>query len=143
MFVPHQLSAACGEGNCVQFPVVVFAGEQGRAFCGLCAAYSSLNCASGREDEEFWGCFQWEHRLPVPCLGSGWHRTLGTNWKPNSCDHKNFSCVPLLSASFFLSFCLSLCCSLCKRDTGICLTGTNLRYKIISSMYKFFHQSAC
>lgn len=32
-FVPHQLSAVCGEGNCVQFPVLVFAGEQGKAFC--------------------------------------------------------------------------------------------------------------
>lgn len=77
----------------------------------------------------------WDQHLPVPCRRSGQHRTLGTNWKPDSWKPWKLQLMFCYFQLFILSF-PSL--KWCKWDTSVCLTGTNLRYKIISSVIKFF-----
>lgn len=135
-FVPHQLSAVCGEGNCVQFPVLVFTGEQGKAFCWVVHSVFQPELCIREGGWEVLGVFS--VGAPSACALPRVRAAQNPRHKLETKLLETIKTSLVFCYFQLLSFCLSLCCSDGKRDTRLCLTGTNLRYKIISSMYKFF-----
>lgn len=144
-----------GRGGCVQalpalkcweFPVLAFAGNQGEAFCWVVSSiFQPESSIRGvRMRKKIWRCLSmWAVAALITagfgttiCLCPAWGQdgtqpsAQARNQTPG--NHKNFCCVLLLSASFFLSLPLH------KWDTTVCLTGTVLRDKIGSRIYKFF-----